>query len=139
MKGTKKIGMNDKDVEEAEEVYFFDTYAFFEIIEGNPNYLPYQNVGVVTTIFNLAELNYNLKKEMDKDKADEITKKYWDFLVSVAFEDLKKAMDLKIKHKKLSIPDAIGYIAAKKHNVKFLTGDSDFEDSQEFDNVKFVK
>ena len=46
-----------------EEKFFFDTYAFFEIIRGNPKYEKYKNVIAITTIFNLAELNYNLKKK----------------------------------------------------------------------------
>ncbi len=121
---------------EKEEVYFFDTYAFFRIIEGNPNYASYQNSQAITTIFNLAELNYNLKKEKDKKTADEITKKYWDLLVEVSLEDLKEAMNLKIKYKDLSIPDVIGYIIAKKHGVRFLTGDEGFRN---LDNVEFVK
>lgn len=126
-----------KEIEnKEEEIYFFDTYALFRIIEGNPNYAPYQNSKAITTIFNLAELNYNLKKEKDKKTADEITKKYWDLLVEVSLEDLKEAMDLKIKYKDLSIPDVIGYIIAKKQGVKFLTGDEGFRN---FDNVEFVK
>ncbi len=118
------------------EAYFFDTYAFFEIIEGNPNYEKYQDSKAITTIFNLAELNYNLKKEKDKKTSDYLTEKYWDLLVDISLEDLKEAMNLKIKYKDLSIPDVIGYIIAKKHKVKFLTGDEGFRN---FDNVEFVK
>ena len=81
-------------------------------------------------------MNYNLKKEKDKKTADDLTKKYWDFLVDVSLEDLEKAMDLKIKYKDLSIPDVIGYIIAKKYGVKFLAGDEGFKD---FENVEFVK
>lgn len=125
-----------ENIQKEEIIYFFDTYAFFEIIEGNPNYLPYQNVRAITTIFNLAELNYNLKKAKDKKTADDITQKYWDFLVDVSLDDLKEAMDLKIKYKYLSIPDCVGYIIAKKHKIKFLTGDEDFKN---FNNVEFVK
>ena len=122
--------------EDIKKAYFFDTYAFFRIIEGNSNYEKYRDVKAITTIFNLAELNYNLKKEKDKKTADGLTQKYWDFLVEVSFEDLKEAMDLKIKYKDLSIPDVVGYIIAKKHGVKFLTGDEGFRN---FDNVEFVK
>ena len=117
-------------------VYFFDTYAFFEIIKGNPDYKKFEDVYVITTIFNLAELNYGLKKEKSKGIAVSYTKKYWVFLVNVSLEDLEKATDLKVKNKHLSIPDAIGYIVAEKHNVKFLTGDEDFRDML---NVEFVK
>lgn len=117
-------------------VYFFDTYAFFEIIRGNPNYEQYSKVGVMTTIFNLAELNYNLKKEKGKKVADSYTERYRIFLIPVTIEDVKEAMDLKVKKKDLSIPDAIGYTIAKNYGVRFLTGDNDFKDME---NVEFVK
>jgi len=45
-------------------------------------------------------------------------------------------MDLKIKHKDLSIPDVIGYIVAKRYGAKFLTGDEGFRNME---NVEFVK
>ncbi|MFA6090103.1 MAG: PIN domain-containing protein [Candidatus Woesearchaeota archaeon] len=118
------------------ELYFFDTYAFFEIINGNQNYKKYEEVNVITTIFNLAELNYGLKKEKDEKSADEITEKYRAFLVEVALDDIKQAMSLKIKNKQMSIPDVIGYIIAKKHNAKFLTGDKEFKNMP---NVELVK
>ena len=118
------------------EIFFFDTYAFFEVINGNPNYKPYTEAKVITTVFNLAELNYNLKKEKDKKIVDDYTDKYSKFVVEVSIEDIKRAMDFKTMHRKLSIPDAIGYIIAKKHDVKFLTGDKDFEDME---NVEFVR
>ena len=132
----ESLGMNNQEEIDESEVYFFDTYAFFEIIEGNPSYEPYQNVGIITTIFNLCELNYNLKKEMDKDKADQITEDYKDFIVDVTIEDIKDAMDLKTKYRDLSIPDVIGYVVAKRFGVKFLTGDMGFEN---MDNVEYVK
>lgn len=118
------------------ETYFFDTYAFFEIIRGNVNYKPYTESRIITTIFNLAELNRNLRKEKDKKIADEYTDKYSRFMVDVGVGDIKKAMDLKGIHKHLSIPDAVGYSVAKRLGIKFLTGDRDFEGME---NVEFVK
>ena len=117
------------------ETFFFDTYAIFEIIRGNPKYKPYVETRIITTIFNLAELNYNLKKEKGKKTADEYTDKYSRFMVEVNIEDIKSAMDFKTIHKHLSIPDAVGYIIAKKYNIKFLTGDKDFEGME---NVEFI-
>ena len=119
-----------------EETFFFDTYAFFEIIRGNPKYERYRNVIAITTIFNLAELNYNLKKEMKDELADEFTEKYKNYLIEVEVDDIKTAMSFKNKNKQLSIPDAIGYIISKKLNIKFLTGDEGFRN---FNNVEFVK
>jgi predicted nucleic acid-binding protein len=118
------------------DIYFFDTYAIFEIIKGNENYKRYTEVRGVTTIFNLAELNRNLRKEKDKKFADEYTDKYSKLMVDVGIEDIKMAMDLKGIHKHLSIPDVIGYTVAKRLAIKFLTGDNDFE---KMENVEFVK
>ncbi len=118
------------------DLYFFDTYAFFEIIRGNPDYKKYEDVNVITTIFNLAELNYGLKKEKNEKFADGITEKYRLFLVDVTLDDVKEAMNLKLKNRQLSIPDVIGYVIAKIFNAKFLTGDNEFKEMQ---NVEFVK
>lgn len=117
-------------------LFFFDTYALFEIIRGSTNYSPYQEVAGATTIFNLAELNYGLKKEKDLKTADEITEKFSSALVPVTVNDVKEAMSLRLQKKDLSIPDAIGYVVAQRLGVKFLTGDEDFK---EMPGVEFVK
>jgi len=121
---------------EEKQTYFFDTYAFFEIINGNPNYKKYVESIIITSIFNLAELDYNLKKEMTKEKADLYTKEYYPNLVDVTLEDLYQATDLKSKNRQLSIPEVIGYTIAKRLKIKFLTGDEGFE---KMDNVEYVK
>ncbi len=135
MKVTEKAGMNESE-EQGEETYFFDTYAIFEVILGNEKYAPYKDVNAMTTVFNIAELNYNLKKEKSKDISDKTSEKYFGSVVEVTLDDIKEAMDLKIKNKDLSIPDVIGYTVAKRYGVKFLTGDEGFKN---FDNVEFVK
>ena len=89
-----------------------------------------------TTIFNMVELNYNLKKEMPKKQADLYTKKYASLVVDIEFEDIINASNLKTLNRKLSIPDCIGYIVAKRIGAKFLTGDKEFE---KMANVEFVK
>ncbi len=130
MKLTGNHGMNSN------MGYFFDTYAFFEIINGNPKYKIYAESEVITTIFNLAELNYGLKKKMSKELSDKYIEKYYQYAVDVTLEDIKNAMDCKTSHRKLSIPDAIGYTISKRFNIKFLTGDRDFEGME---NVEFVR
>lgn len=117
-------------------VIFFDTYALFEIIRGNSKYTIYQEMAAVTTIFNLAELNYGLKRETDQKTADEVTEGFASMQTTVTVNDVKEAMSLRIKKKDLSIPDAMGYTVAKRFGVKFLTGDEDF---REMVNVEFVK
>lgn len=118
------------------ETYFFDTYAIFEIIHGNPKYEKYSSMKGITTIFNLAELNHGLKKENDKTTADAITDNYAPLLVEVSIDNIKDAADLKIRKKELTIPDALGYVIARKHNLRFLTGDKEFE---KMPFVEFVK
>jgi len=120
----------------SEDIFFFDTYAFFELIDGNPEYGRFADSIPLTSVFNLAELNYWLKKRFDKKTADKYVDNYTQYLVEVDIVDIKDATDLKSKNRKLSLPDAIGYILAKKNKVKFLTGDNDFKDMPD---VEFVK
>ena len=53
-------------------------------------------------------------------------------------ETLKEAMKFRkeLKKRDVSYTDSIGYIYAKRHNMKFLTGDKEFEN---LENVEFVK
>jgi len=116
--------------------FLLDTYAFFEFIAGNKEYKKYLGKKSATTVFNMAELNYNLKKEMSKRKADSYTTKYSKMLVDVTVEDILLAGDLKRENRLLSLPDCIGYVTAKRIGAKFLTGDKEFEKMKD---VEFVK
>ncbi len=119
--------------------YFFDSYAFFEIIEGNENYHPFsKNVGIITTKLNLLELHYGLLKICGKEIADRYYDQYVSFAIDIDDDIFKKASSLKaiLRKKKLSYIDCIGYIAALSRGVKFLTGDKEFKD---LENVEFVK
>ncbi|MBI4209882.1 MAG: PIN domain-containing protein [Candidatus Diapherotrites archaeon] len=118
-----------------EETIFFDTYAFFEILEANPEYKRFESAKAVTTIFNLAELNFALKRDK-KRAADETTLKYAELLTEVTAEDVINAMTLRMEKRALSIPDAIGYTVAKRLGIKFLTGDKEFKGME---SVEFVK
>ena len=117
-------------------VFFFDTYAIIEIIRGNQNYKIYENSTVITSIFNLAELDYNLRKELTSEKVDKIISIYKDYTILVTIGDLKSASIFKSKNQKMSLPDTIGYSISKRLNIKFLTGDEAFRD---IPNVEFVK
>ncbi len=118
------------------ELMFFDTYAFFEIINGNPKYSMYKEVEAITTIFNVAEFNFALKRDFSFEIAEKHTDKFSQLVIGVDVEDIKKAMSFRIKNRNLSVPDAIGYIVAQRYGVKFLTGDEGFRN---FPNVEFVK
>ena len=128
MNRTRSFMTNDK--------FFFDTYAFIEIIRGNPAYSNYKDCGAITTLFNIAELNYNLKKLFDKSTADHYTDLYSSFVVEIEISTVKEAMDFKLQNKKMSMADCIGYTVAKKYGIKILTGDNDFRN---LSNVEFVK
>ncbi len=119
--------------------YFFDTYAFFEIIKGNPRYTGFlEGIGVVTTRLNLMELYYGLLSRHGKDAADF----YYDNLVQYAInptdEIIKKAAEFRAinKGKNLSYVDCIGYVISLVKNIKFLTGDPGFKNLA---NVEFVE
>ena len=119
--------------------FFFDTYAFYEIIVGNPNYMPFtKDVKIITTQLNLMELYYQLLSLYDKKQALEFFKRYEEFIVPISNSVIIEAMDFRNLHykKNLSYVDCIGYTIARKINIPFLTGDRQFEGMLD---VKFVK
>ena len=117
------------------EMIFFDTYALFEITKGNQAYNRFENARGIITKFNIAEYNYAMKRDGYRD-ADARTRDVEPWVVEITPGLIMEAMSFRIKNKKLSIPDAIGYITAKHHQCKFLTGDQEFE---KMENVEFVK
>ena len=119
--------------------FFFDTYAFYEIIVGNPKYIDFtKNVKIATTQLNLMELYYHLLDLYDKKHAMELFNRYKEFVVPISNSTIIEAMDFRKQHykKNLSYVDCIGYTISREMNVLFLTGDRQFED---IPNVKFVK
>jgi len=121
------------------DTFFFDTYAFFEILKGNPNYQKYKNeVSMVTTKLNLMELHYGLLLSIGKEEADLRFDEYSYYTTEITDSVLKKATEFKAFHRKRNISyiDSIGYTIAKLVGIKFLTGDQQFKD---LENVEFVK
>ena len=119
--------------------FYFDTYALIEIGKSNPKYEPYKD-GVIILVnkLNLMELSYFLFKEKKVDEIKEIFDNYAKYDVDYDEEVLINAAEMKFKFLKerLSFIDCIGYLLAKKHNAKFLTGDEKFRNRE---NVEFVK
>lgn len=118
--------------------FFFDSYAIIEIIKENPKYKIYVNEEVVISLFNLAEIYWSVLNDFGEQKAEEIYSKFRNNVEDIDDETLKEAIKFRKEHKKkdLSYTDCIGYIYAKRNNLKFLTGDSKFED---LPFVEFVK
>lgn len=124
----EKVGVN----------YFWDSYAIIELGKNNKNYLDYIEESVTITIFNLAELYWNFLNEFDEEEVNSLYEKYSKCVVVISDEILKKAIKFRKEYKKrkLSYTDCIGYIYAQENNMKFLTGDKEFEN---IENVEFVK
>ena len=118
--------------------YFFDSYAFYEILNGNSNYTKYSKVAIVTTKLNLMELHYGLILLHGKKEADKYYDQFVQFSVEIYDNIIKLANEFRAIHKvrKLSYIDCLGYIIAKTMNIPFLTGDMQFRDME---NVEFVK
>jgi uncharacterized protein len=121
------------------KTYFFDSYAFFEIIHGSSNYEKYtKNVAIITTKLNLMELHYGLLLSLGKEKADYYYDLYKKFTIEIDDDTIKLSNYFKkvMKTTNVSYVDCIGYTLAKSRNILFLTGDKEFE---HLDNVEFVK
>jgi len=119
--------------------FFFDTYALIEIYKENPNYNYYkEDVIILLNRLNLMEFSYFLIKSKRQAEIQEIFKKYLRFNIDYDAEVLTEAAEMKFKFLKerLSFIDCIGYVLAKKHKAKFLTGDEKFRHKE---NVEFVK
>ncbi|MFH1586831.1 MAG: PIN domain-containing protein [Candidatus Diapherotrites archaeon] len=120
------------------ELYFFDSYALIEIAKGNENYKPYKSEPVFTSIFQLYEFSYSVVSSEGEEKASGEIKKVNANLIEVTEKDIIAASKFRFdkRKQKLSYADCIGYVLAKKHGIKFLTGDKEFRN---LGNVEFVK
>ena len=119
--------------------YFFDTYAFYEIMAANPNYQKYTiNTSIILTRLNLMEFYYGLLVKYSQKVAERCYNMFVKYTIELTDDIIKKAMQFRFlnKNKNLSYVDCIGYITAIQHNVKFLTGDPAFKD---LENVEFVE
>lgn len=121
----------------SDKTFVFDTYAIIEIIQGNKNYGVYLDSKIIINNFIFAELCYNFFKDKEP-RAREILDKYSKYIVPLRPDWIEEAMEFRLKWKdrKVSMTDCIGYIMAKKLEIKFLTGDKEFE---KLENVEFVK
>lgn len=121
-----------------DELYFFDSYALFEIIKGNKNYIEYTNADLILSKLNIFELYYGLLRETDEKTAFSMLNKYYNFIIDFDKEIIEQAAKFRFLYKKskFSMADCIGYMIAKRLGVKFLTGDKEFESMP---NVEFVK
>ncbi len=120
------------------ESFFFDSYAFFEILKANKNYSKYENAEIVTTKLNLFELYLGILREKGESEAKEVLELYYPFAVDFDENTIEEAAKLKnqLNKRNISMTDCIGYVLANKLGIRFLTGDKEFEN---LENVEFVK
>ncbi len=118
--------------------FFFDTYAFLEILRENKNYSKYINSRIITTKLNIFELYLKILREDSEENAKKILEIYYPFANDFDEEIIKMAAHLKkqLNKRNVSMTDSIGYCLAQQLGIKFLTGDTEFEN---MDGVEFVK
>ena len=109
--------------------YFLDTFAFFEIIHGNPKYKRYLTEPCCTSILNLYELYYHLLKEEGKDFADNEFRRFLLLKIDIPNEIFPKAAAFRAQcnSQGISFIDALGYALARENNLLFVTGDKEFK------------
>lgn len=116
---------------------FFDTYALIEITKGNKRYEKYLDLERVTvTKLNLIELYYAVLRDFGETEAKRHYFFYSPFAKEITDEVIFEAMVFKLKHRRLSYADCIGYVIARREGMKFLTGDAGFKG---LENVEFVR
>lgn len=121
-----------------QEEFFFDSYAIFEILNGNVNYKRYEDAKVIITKLNIFEIYLKTLRNSGEKNANEVMDKYISFSVDFDEEVIKEAAKLKILLNKrdVSMTDCIGYCLAKQLGIRFLTGDEAFIN---LENVEYVR
>ena len=119
-------------------VYFHDTYAIIALIDASESYARFKPFEIIASVLNIGEVYAILLRNFGKNKADEWFKVRNFELLEITPETIVEATYFRHLNKKkgLSITDCVGYILSFKHNLKFLTGDKEF---QYMKNVEFVK
>jgi len=119
-------------------VYFFDTYAIIESFEGNPRYSRFEPYPFVISVLNVGEFYQYLIRTLGRGKAEEVIESNSFNVVEISKETIMEAVLFRNHYKKIkfSWADAIGYVFAKRNQLKFLTGDAEFKGLQ---NVEFAK
>lgn len=121
--------------------YFYDTYAIIEFINENERFKDYfLKYEGITTLYNVMEVYYIILRDFGEEKAKEAINLLKPIIIYPTIELVEESMKFRLKHrirnKKLSYSDCLGYIIALKENAKFLTGDVDFKG---LPNVEFVR
>ncbi len=120
-------------------MYFFDTYALYQLAKGEENYSIFKNnAEIATSLLNLYELYYSLCRDKEEKLAEDFFNRLLPCCLDITSDDIKQAAKIRLKYikKKLSYIDALGYALSWRQNILFLTGDKEFEN---LENVYFLK
>ncbi len=115
-----------------------DTYALVAIARGDNAFSRYITEDFMIPDTTLAEFYWVLLRDFDERTADEWIDKLAAYsqlveksvlLEAIRFRHLRKKQDI-------SFFDSVGYVFARRHNCKFVTGDKEFKGMP---NVDFVE
>lgn len=106
--------------------YFWDAYALVERAEGNASYLPYADVPVFTHQMDVYEFVACVSRHHPETEVREALRLLAPNLVDAETEDLFAAARFRAE-RRVSYVDALGYVLARKHGMRFLTGDRAFQ------------
>lgn len=117
--------------------YFCDTYALIEMFQGNPVYARYLGEPLATSTIHLIEFYYKgLRRREERKKLDDFLELLLPSTIrEIGPEDVAPVAALKAAEPDLSLADCIGYHLARKHGMRFLTGDRGFRGKPD---VEFV-
>ena len=118
--------------------YFLDTYALIEIVKGNEKFKDFLQYELFTSLFNLYEFYFVLLRDFNEITAKNFFYQFKKRILLIKDEHIFEASQFKLinSKKRFSYVDCIGYFMAKDYDMKFLTGDKEFE---KLENVEFVK
>lgn len=109
---------------------FFDTYALYAIVRGWPSYARYvKGREIVTTLMNLYELYYVLRREAGHDIAEIAFQQLAPCCSPITPDAVQAAAMFRQEQAKrgLSYVDCLGYAIAREQRIPFLTGDDCFK------------
>lgn len=109
--------------------FFFDTYALLAVLQGEPAYEPFRRTPVFTHDLCLYELfTAILREKPDADPLAAVDALRPNRLPH-SLGDLVEASAYKLSRSKdrVSYADSLGYVLARGHGLRFLTGDEKFE------------
>jgi predicted nucleic acid-binding protein len=117
--------------------FFWDTYALVERLNGNEAYQPYAEKAIFTHQMNLYELAAALLRDHPETRVREALVLLAPNLLEAETEDLFRAARFRAEHakKRISYVDALGYVLAQKHGMRFLTGDKQFKGIEGVEHV----